>query len=707
MGGACYNPWTITTNNNDYIPYGYPEANLYDGNGMADWGYNAISNGGNQTNGGWRTPTYGEWSYLLFERNTSSGIRFAFATVNQVCGLLLLPDDWNPAYYALNNTNVANAGYSSNVLSSSVFASMEQHGVVFLPAAGYRFGSGVQQVGNSGHYWTSSSYSFEYAYHLPFHANAINPSVTDRCSGFSVRLVMDACNITCLPNPAVGGTVIGGGLFDQGSQCTVTAAPSAGYSFLNWTDNGEVVSTNPTFSFTVTDDRDLFANFISNGVVINQGLLPGTFAVSNDTYVSFSQGNLQYIGKANTPYWKFAEHQWDCLSGEHKQGSTSQTLNRDLFGWGTSGYNHGAVCFQPWSTSSDYHDYMIYGENTTQLNLFDQNGQADWGYNAISNGGNEQNSGWRTLTGDEWVYLFDTRSTSSGIRFAKAVVNDVNGMVLLPDNWSADYYSLKNTNSATASYGSNHITYEQWATLEEHGAVFLPAAGFRDGTNFNVANSPGFYWSSTRYGLKNAKILNFYAYGSNPNSASQTNFGRSVRLVRSIHSVSNDIELSFQAGWNWFSSFIQFDESSLGDLQGQIDALGTVALIKSQNTFVSNESGLWTGSLTSLDNTSTYMIRLDQGVTLTLSGSLVSPSEHAITLRPGWNWIGFYFDDPMSLEEFFSSITLEDSDIIKSQNVFSSYSTSSRWSGNLDTLEPKNGYLFKNNGNTDRVLVFP
>jgi len=76
-------------------------------------------------------------------------------------------------------------------------------------------------------------------------------------------------------------------------------------------------------------------------------------------------------------------------------------------------------------------------------------------------------------------------------------------------------------------------------------------------------------------------------------------------------------------------------------------------------------------------------------------------------IRPGWNWIGYYFGETISLEEFFSSITLMDGDIIKSQNTFCSYSTTSGWSGNLTTLEPGKGYLFMSNGNTDRVLSFP
>ena len=39
--------------------------------------------------------------------------------------------------------------------------------------------------------------------------------------------------------------------------------------------------------------------------------------------------------------------------------------------------------------------------------------QADWGYNAIANGGNQAGFSWRTPTNDEWGYLFNTRADAA------------------------------------------------------------------------------------------------------------------------------------------------------------------------------------------------------------------------------------------------------------------------------------------------------
>lgn len=259
------------------------------------------------------------------------------------------------------------------------------------------------------------------------------------------------------------------------------------------------------------------------------GAICGKFTINdNGNQVYFSQGNLQYIGSASTPYWKFAENQWDYL-GNNGQGSSNQNVDRDLFGWGTSGYNHGAVCYQPWSTSQSYNNYYAYGSYT--FNLYDQTGQADWGYNPISNGGNQENQ-WRTLTKEEWDYVLNTRITTCGIRYAKAQVNNVNGVILLPDNWSIGTYFLNNINSSGASYTTNILTSSQWSVLEQKGAVFLPSAGDRSLTTvYNVGNY-GNYWAASYHNSVGAYFLDFSDDYINSIGGCSRFGGLSVRLVQ-------------------------------------------------------------------------------------------------------------------------------------------------------------------------------
>ncbi|MHB8853304.1 MAG: Ig-like domain-containing protein [Ignavibacteriaceae bacterium] len=64
-------------------------------------------------------------------------------------------------------------------------------------------------------------------------------------------------------NPTAGGTTSGGGTFNSGSSVTVIATPNTGYAFTNWTENGNAVSTNASYQFTISGNRTLVANFSS------------------------------------------------------------------------------------------------------------------------------------------------------------------------------------------------------------------------------------------------------------------------------------------------------------------------------------------------------------------------------------------------------------------------------------------------------------
>ena len=259
-----------------------------------------------------------------------------------------------------------------------------------------------------------------------------------------------------------------------------------------------------------------------------QGAIFGLFTINaNGDQVYFSQGNLQY--KASTNTWQFAEHQYDYVGNANQNISQTNSGWIDLFGWGTSGYNHGSVCYQPWSTSHTNGDYYAYGGYTN--NLYEFNGQADWGYNAIANGGNTEGQ-WRTLTSGEWGFVFYSRNTASGIRYAKAQVNNVNGVVLLPDDWNASIYTLNSTNTYNANFTTNTITAADWAdTLEANGAVFLPAAGYRSWTSVYGVGSRGDYWSASAH-IDSAFNVYFNSGTLSTVSYDGRYYGRSVRLVR-------------------------------------------------------------------------------------------------------------------------------------------------------------------------------
>lgn len=293
-------------------------------------------------------------------------------------------------------------------------------------------------------------------------------------------------------------------------------------------------------------------------VTLTPGSTKGAFTINaSGDQVFFAPGNLQYIGSATTPYWRFADNQWDYLGTTSGQNSAAENVDRDLFGWGTSGYNHGATAYQPWHTSkSDEYDYNVYGDK--QYSLYDMTGEADWGYaaNAATLDGY---TNWRTLKADlsginELSYIFTERETGITIntseknaKYTMATINKttlsdatgVNGVILFPDSYVGPTEDVENiitfgTINAQSNW-TTKCTTTGWATLEAAGCVFLPASGYRDGTSVGGVGSYGTYWSST--GAKAGYYANFTYFYSNHFEASAglgRHLGMSVRLVRPL-----------------------------------------------------------------------------------------------------------------------------------------------------------------------------
>ena len=262
---------------------------------------------------------------------------------------------------------------------------------------------------------------------------------------------------------------------------------------------------------------------------MDNGRLPGWFSVSSGTQVQFTKGNLQYQASTNT--WRFAEHQWDMVGMGYGQTNTSNSCyiggtvqnsdNRqigsnyngwiDLFGWGTGN--------APTKNSTDNSDYQTF---------------VDWGTNAISNGGNQANM-WRTLTKDEWYYLFSGRANASS-KYGVGMVNGINGMIVLPDEFTLPS-GLTFTAGMASSSGyqyyqtKNNYSAAEWARMEACGALFLPAAGYRDGSSVGFVGYYGYYQSSTPYDTYNAYDRFFCPDGTEWNDFCRYN-GFSVRLVR-------------------------------------------------------------------------------------------------------------------------------------------------------------------------------
>lgn len=302
-----------------------------------------------------------------------------------------------------------------------------------------------------------------------------------------------------------------------------------------------------------------------NGEEWTPSYLTGVFSVDNSGHkVRFSKGNLQYNRSTDT--WRFAEHQYDFVGGETNSqvhigtvegSSNGQIFNADyegwidLFGWGTSNQFYGL--------ENNYHPWNWDGSASSYGPSDALTGKSDWGYNAISNGGDTENMGWITLSQDQWKYVFVDRKNNQAPNiggnkhcYISAIIK-VNqslryfGKILFPDNFSWNTSEMGAIPAKTQFDGISSsttpttFTLEQFQAMEKAGAAFFSMmTGYRSGkqvlelpaggTGSTSFNSWGYYWSKTQDGNTQAKPYEINKSGASL-VARNRNLGYAVRLA--------------------------------------------------------------------------------------------------------------------------------------------------------------------------------
>ena len=103
--------------------------------------------------------------------------------------------------------------------------------------------------------------------------------------------------VAVIAAPEEGGMVMGGGSFDAGQICTVSAIANEGYIFYNWTINGTMVSNKAEYTFYVVDDVTLVALFIPDDNIVFVDTIVKEICVSH--WDTNSDGELSYAEAAS------------------------------------------------------------------------------------------------------------------------------------------------------------------------------------------------------------------------------------------------------------------------------------------------------------------------------------------------------------------------------------------------------------------------
>ena len=241
--------------------------------------------------------------------------------------------------------------------------------------------------------------------------------------------------------------------------------------------------------------------------------IKGLFSVSENKQVYFSQGNLQYT---DAP---FGDHRWHFESSQVSSYDYGDALCGlySYFYWNNTSYN--------WYNTSILdafmdNQYSLYPEQCTLNDVFFTNSRNEDGvehpnpnfnvrlypedYYYDDDDVTDQTGIWRTLSAEEWMYLFSYQRDGANslyddydndvrrdmYRRGVTVLGKTNCIVLYPDGYKGTKVQDLDTQTFNDESAYNAATAA--------GVVFLPAAGFAD-SDYNIAHtgSVGAYWSST------------------------------------------------------------------------------------------------------------------------------------------------------------------------------------------------------------------
>jgi len=199
------------------------------------------------------------------------------------------------------------AGGSTN--GSGAYTAGSSVTVTASANAGYTF---VSWTDNGTIASTSSSYTF------PLSANRT----------LVANFTINTYTVTLSSNPAAGGTTTGAGSFNAGSSVTVTASANNGYTFVNWTENGNIASTSSSYTFPLNANRALVANFAANTYTLNVTSANGT-VVKNPNQATYNNGTTVQLTATPNPGYTFTSWSGDA-TGSVNPLTVTMNANKNI-----------------------------------------------------------------------------------------------------------------------------------------------------------------------------------------------------------------------------------------------------------------------------------------------------------------------------------------------------------------------------------------
>ena len=507
----------------------------------------------------------------------------------------------------------------------------------------------------------------------------------------------DDYEITVVVNPAVAGSVTGAGNYYYSQMCTLIATGNLGYPFINWTKNGVVVSTEATYIFGVTESSTYVANFsptpVSYDITVSANFVDGGTVTGAGNYLHGATVTL--TATANEGY---------TFVNWTKNGivvSTNPTYDFIITEAGSYIANFELNTYEITATANPSEGGTVtgagvYGHETTCT------------LTATANEG---------YTFANWTENDVEVSTDGTYSFTVTDNHNLVANFLRDLHWSVDIYQYPYNMSVTGIiqiYGE-----EQSETSLEIGAFCGDVCrGTQRLTYFPQVDRYLVYL--TLYG-NSGDVMSFRLYDNALGEELDLACASTISFVPDgiigtpfdpyVFDFDNSIVdqvSNFSEGYNWWSTYIEQEGiDGLGMLQNGLVDNGVS--IRSQASGYTDyyENYGWYGSLSSINNESSYRVITSQPCTVVMAGGVALPSEHPITLSQGWTWIGYVPSTVMSVDAAMAGVDATSGDKLKSQQGYSDYYVGYGWFGSLNRIEPGMGLMYYSTNSSPITFTYP
>jgi DNA-binding beta-propeller fold protein YncE/PKD repeat protein len=331
--------------------------------------------------------------------------------------------------------------------------------------------------------------------------------------------------------PSAGGTVSGGGAFPSGSPSlqTVTATANSGYAFVNWTENGNVVSSSPVYSFTLGGNVSLVATFYNISYQTLDDPLAATSSGGGTYAAGISGGDIvgHYTDiNGHTGGFVNISNVFIPLQDPNANGFTaaSGVSGGNIVGSFGNGSWHGFLYSDGIYTTYSYFDGLYGNANANGINgtnvvgsFPDDNGTHGWLYNGITyttlddpnsipvyNGGYLQTGCYtvangvsgNTIVGSYAVASFVGLGVSQGFVYSNGTYTTL------------DVPNATGGTSANGIDGNNIVGYYTDSSGKTHGFLY-------NGANFATLDDPNGVGSTYAMGISGNIIVGYYIATNN------------------------------------------------------------------------------------------------------------------------------------------------------------------------------------------------